>query len=318
MKITVLDGYSLNPGDNPWDEIAALGSFTAYDRTAPEELIERAKDADILLTNKTVISEQTMELLPNLKYIGVLATGYNIVDVKAAAKRGIPVTNVPTYGTASVAEMVFADILEIARNIRRHADSVAKGEWCANPDYSYWNYPLIELNGKTIGIVGFGAIGRSTGRIAHAFGMRVLAYDKFPGAAPEYDNFAFAQLEDLLRESDFISLHCPLFDDNRGMINNKTLAMMKPTAYLINTARGPLVNEPDLADALEKGVIAGAAVDVLSTEPPKADNPLLNAKNIIVTPHIAWATLEARKRLTAIAAGNIRAFLAGKPINTVK
>jgi glycerate dehydrogenase len=317
MKIVVLDGYALNPGDNPWDAVAALGELTVYDRTPRGGVLERAKDADILLTNKTPLDAGTIGALPKLKLISVLATGYNIVDTAAAAERGIPVCNVPTYGTDSVAQLVMALILEFCHNVRRHSDSVLAGDWCRAEDYSYWNFPLIELAGKTLGVVGYGAIGRRVAELAHAFGMRVLAYNTSPKPAPGYSDFAFADLDGVLRGSDFVSLHCPLTAKNAGMINAEAIEKMKPTAYLINTARGPLIDERALAEALNAGRIAGAALDVLSSEPPKGGNQLLSAKNIIVTPHIAWATLEARRRLMAITAENISAFLAGRPVNVV-
>ena len=317
MKIVVLDGYALNPGDNPWDEILALGELTVYDRTPPELVYERAKDAEILLTNKTVLSSDLIFSLKNLKMICVLATGYNIVDINAAEVRKIPVCNIPTYGTDSVAQLAFALILEFCHNVRRHSDSVLKGDWCKANDYTYWNYTLVELKGKTFGVIGFGLIGQKTAAIAAAFGMNVLVYDPIPKKAPDYENFRFAQMDEVLRDSDFISLHCPLLPENTGMINAETISKMKRTAFLINTARGRLIDEQALADALNSGAIAGAAVDVLSVEPPKSNNPLLKAKNIIITPHIAWATINARRRLMSIAASNIKAFLSGRPINTV-
>lgn len=317
MKITVLDGYALNPGDNPWDELAALGEFTCYDRTPPEKIIERAGGSEIVMTNKTVLTREILSALKNLKYVGVLATGFNIVDINAAAELGIPVTNIPTYGTDSVAQLAMAHILEHCHEIRRHSDAVRAGAWCGNPDYSFWNYPLIELAGKTIGIVGFGAIGRRTAKLADAFGMKIIAYDIYHGNMPDYDGFRWGTLEEVFSESDFISLHCPLTPENTGMINEKNIALMKKTAFLVNTARGGLIDEAALAAALDRGDIAGAALDVLSSEPPKAGNPILSAKNATVTPHIAWATLEARTRLMHTAAENVKAFLAGRPVNVV-
>ncbi len=317
MKITVLDGYALNPGDNPWSALEQLGELTVYDRTPPELVFERAKDADILLTNKTILDKNMLASLKNLKFISVIATGYNIVDIAAAAELGIPVSNVPTYGTASVAQLTFALILELCHGVARHSDSVHNGDWCAAQDYSYWQQPLVELNGKVLGLVGFGAIGQRTAAIGRAFGMKICAYNPPPRPNPQNIEYEYVELEQLLAQSDFISLHCPLTPDNAGMINADAIAKMKPTAFIINTARGPLIDEPALAEALNSGKIAGAALDVLSSEPPKSDNPLLNAKNTLITPHIAWATLEARKRLMDTTAQNIQAFLNGAPINVV-
>jgi glycerate dehydrogenase len=270
-----------------------------------------------VLVNKTPLPGHVLQQLPELRYIGVLATGYNIVDVAAARAAGITVTNIPTYGTASVAQFVFALLLELCHNVRLHADAVSAGEWSRNPDWSFWKSPLMELAGKTMGIVGFGRIGRHTGRIADALGMRVIANDTYRGDAPVWPEFRWAELDELLRESDVVSLHSPLFPDTLGMINARTLALMKPSAFLINTSRGPLVVDQDLADALNAGRLAGAGLDVLSAEPPAADNLLLHARNCLVTPHIAWATREARGRLMDLAVGNIRAFLSGAPRNTV-
>src|SRR5688572_5065393 len=317
MKITVLDGYCLNPGDLSWDAFRKLGEIEVFDRTRAEDVITRASGAEAALTNKTPLSRQSLEQLPALRYIGVLATGYNIVDVDAARERGIVVTNIPTYGTASVAQFVFALLLELCHNVRLHADAVRTGEWTKNPDWSFWKSPLIELAGKTIGIVGFGRIGRQAARIADAMGMRVIANDTFHGEEPRYEGFRWASMDELLRECDVVSLHSPLFPETRGMINATTLKLMKASAFLINTSRGPLVVDQDLADALNAGRIAGAAVDVLSVEPPAADNPLLSARNCLVTPHIAWATKEARSRLMAAAIENLIAFHEGKPRNVV-
>ncbi|MBR6739657.1 MAG: D-2-hydroxyacid dehydrogenase [Clostridia bacterium] len=317
MKIVVLDGYALNPGDNPWGAVSSLGEFICYDRTSPEDTLSRSLGADILLTNKTVLSRDILSKLPDLKYIGVLATGYNIVDVKAAAELGIPVCNVPAYSTDSVSQLVMAHILEHCHQIRRHSDEVLAGAWCACPDYSFWSSPLVELAGKTLGIVGFGAIGRKTALLGSAFGMKILACSPRHIDPPSYPDFVWAGLEELFEKADFISLHCPLTPDNTGMINAANISLMKPTAFLINTARGGLINETDLAGALNSGKIAGAALDVLSTEPPSPDNPLLKAKNVTISPHIAWATLEARRRLMAVAAENIVAFLNGKTQNLV-
>ena len=313
MKIVVLDGYALNPGDNPWDAVAALGELTVYDRTSPEELYARAAGAEILLTNKTPLGEPEFENLPDLRYIGVLATGYNVVDVAAAARRGIVVTNIPTYGTDSVAEHTFALMLELCRGVGAHAESVASGGWSDCPDYSYSITPQIELFGKNLGLIGYGRIARRTAEIARAFGMRILCTTPHP---TEDKNVTFCDRERLCRESDFVSLHCPAKPDTIGMVNAAFLADMKPSAFLINTSRGQLVVEKDLRDALENGVIAGAAVDVLNVEPPQ-ENALIGAKNCIVTPHVAWATREARVRLMSAAAANLKAYLAGTPINVV-
>lgn len=317
MKITILDGYALNPGDQSWDGFAKFGEVQVFDRTMADDVAQRAAGAAIVLTNKTPLPEAVIRQLPDLKYIGVLATGYNVVDVEAAKQRGIVVCNIPTYGTASVAQFVFALLLELCHNVKLHSDAVRGGEWSQSPDWSFWKTPLMELSGKTMGIVGFGRIGRQTGRIADALGMRVLACDTYQADAPLYTGFRWASLEELLREADVVSLHSPLFPETRGMIYAGSLALMKPSAFLINTSRGPLIVDQDLADALNAGKLAGAALDVLSAEPPLADNPLLHARNCLVTPHIAWATREARARLMEIAVENVAAFLAGAPRNMV-
>ena len=317
MKITILDGYCLNPGDLSWDAMRQFGEVQVFDRTRLEEVPERAAGAAIALTNKTPLPGHVLRQLPELRYIGVLATGYNVVDLEAARERGIVVTNIPTYGTASVAQLVFALLLELCHNVKLHADAVRAGEWTHNPDWSFWKSPLMELWGKTMGIVGFGRIGRQTGRIADAMGMRVIANDTYHGDEPTYPGFRWASVEEVLRESDVVSLHSPLFPETRGMINAASLKLMKPTAFLINTSRGPLVVEQDLADALNAGRLAGAGLDVLSVEPPTEHNPLLSARNCLVTPHIAWATKEARGRLMDRAVENIAAFLAGEPRNVV-
>lgn len=316
MKITVLDGYTLNPGDNPWDEVARLGEFTCHDRTPPERILERARGADILLTNKTPLSAETLAQLPGLKFIGVLATGFNIVDVKAARARGIPVSNVPIYGTDAVAEYVFALLLNHYRQPQFHGELVRLGEWNRANEWSFWRTPLAELAGRTIGIVGFGRIGRRVGELAAAFKMKVLANDVFQGNPPSYP-FAWRSIPELFAESDVVTLHCNLTPENAGMVNRDLLGRMKQSAYLINTSRGPLIQDADLAEALRTRRIAGAALDVVTTEPVAPDNPLLQAPNLTLTPHIAWAALEARRRLTAITRDNIVAFLAGKPINVV-
>lgn len=316
MKIVVLDGYAANPGDLSWEEMMKLGDLTVYDRTSPSELMARAKDAPILLTNKVVLDAETISSLPNLKYIGVLATGYNVVDVNAAAKRGIVVTNIPAYSTESVAQMVFAHILNITQRTGHYAEENRAGRWSANPDFCYWDTPLTELAGKTIGIVGLGNTGSATARIALAFGLKVKAFtSKHQSELPP--GIEKSTLDNLFSTSDIVSLHCPLTESTKEMVNSDRLKLMKPSAILINTGRGPLVNEQDLADALNDGTLYAAGVDVLSTEPPHKDNPLLTAKNCFITPHIAWATKEARIRLMNIATENVAAFIAGNPINLV-
>ncbi|HHW49132.1 MAG TPA: D-2-hydroxyacid dehydrogenase [Clostridiaceae bacterium] len=317
MKIVVLDGYTLNPGDLSWENLNKLGDVTIYEHTPFEMTVERAKGAEIVLTNKTPLGENELNQLPELKYIGVLATGYNVVDVETAKKKGIIVTNIPTYGTKSVAQMTFALLLEMTQHVQHHSDAVHNGEWTNCRDFCFWKYPLIELDGKTMGIIGFGRIGQAVADIASAFGMKVLGYDIYRSDQSNRKNFKWAELDELLSESDVVSLHCPLFPETKGIINAENLRKMKKTAFLINTARGQLVIDEDLADALNKGLIAGAALDVLSVEPPKADNPLLSAKNCIITPHISWATKEARARLMDIAVDNIVMFLKGSPVNVV-
>lgn len=312
-KICILDGFTSNPGDLSWDEICKLGECTVYDRTSPEQLAERAKDAEIVLTNKVVLGLKEIGKLPKLKYIGVLATGYNVVDLKAATERGIVVTNIPAYSTDSVAQMVLAHILNITHHVAEYAAEARAGKWSQCADFCYCNSPIMELAGKTMGIVGLGHTGMATAKIALAFGMKVMALtSKTPESLPK--GIEPAPFDRLLTEADILSLHCPLTDNTRHFINRDTLCRMKKTAILINTGRGPLVNEADLAEALNNGIIAAAGVDVLSTEPPAADNPLLSARNCYVTPHIAWATKEARSRLIQIAAENIRQFLAGERI----
>lgn len=316
MNITVLDGYAANPGDLSWERIASMGTLTVYDRTAPSELMERAKGADILLTNKVVLDADALRRFPDLKYVGVLATGYNVVDTKAAHEQGITVTNIPAYSTDSVAQMVFAHILNITQRVGHYGEENAKGRWSSNADFCWWDTPLMELNGKTIGIVGLGNTGSATARIALAFGMKVKAYtSKEQTQLPE--NIEKATLDELFSTSDIISLHCPLTETTKEIVNAERLAQMKPSAILINSGRGPLVDEGALAEALNNGTIYAAGLDVLSSEPPKAENPLLTARNCFITPHIAWATKEARTRLMDIAADNIAGFIAGKPINTV-
>ena len=317
MRIVVLDGYCLNPGDLSWDALRACGDLEVFDRTPAAEAPRRAAGAAIVLTNKTPLSAADLAGLPALRYIGVLATGYDVVDIRAARARGIVVTNIPTYGTDSVAQFVFALLLELCHNVSLHAEAVRAGEWARCPDWSFSKSPLVELAGRTMGIVGFGRIGRRAARIADAMGMAVIAHDAVQESPPSYPGFRWAGLEELLRESDVVTLHAPLLPATRGMINARTLALMKPTAFLINTSRGPLVVSQDLADALNAGRLAGAGLDVLATEPPPPTSPLLTARNCLVTPHMAWATREARSRLMRAAVDNIEAFLAGHPRNVV-
>jgi glycerate dehydrogenase len=316
MNIVILDGYGLNPGDLSWDAFEALGACTVYPRTAPEEVVSRALGADVLLTNKTVLTAAHMAALPTLKYIGVLATGYNVVDLEAAHARGIVVTNIPAYSTDSVAQMAFAHLLHITQRVGHYAQENARGRWASSADFCYWDYPLTELAGKVCGIVGYGHTGQATARIALAFGMQVRVYTSKPQSALPAGVLK-STLEDVFAQSDVVSLHCPLTPDTHHLVNAAHLATMKPTAILLNTGRGPLVDEAALADALSAGRLRAAGVDVLATEPPAADNPLLSAPNCFVTPHIAWATLEARTRLMHIAADNLQAFLRGEEKNRV-
>ncbi|MBV8360799.1 MAG: D-2-hydroxyacid dehydrogenase [Deltaproteobacteria bacterium] len=316
-NIVVLDGYSLNPGDLDWDPLRSLGNLQLFDRTAEDEVIARARDAQIVLTNKTRISAETLKQLPKLRYVGVLATGYDVVDLDAAHEQGIVVTNIPVYGTASVAQFTFALLLELCHHVALHSNTVRCGEWSRSPDFSFWKTPLMELAGRTFGILGFGKIGRRVGEIAIAFEMRVIAADAVRGVTPNWPGFRWCDTDELLSHSDIISLHCPLLPSTRGLINASSINKMKQSAFLLNVARGQLIVEQDLADALNSGRIAGAAVDVLSTEPPASANPLLSAKNCIVTPHIAWATKEARTRLLNTAIANVHAFLDGNPSNVV-
>ena len=316
MKIVVLDGYGLNPGDLSWEGMGALGELTVYDRTSPSELLVRSEGAEALITNKTLISAGDMAALPHLKYIGVLATGYNVVDIEAAKARGIVVTNIPAYSTSSVAQMVFAHILNITQRVGYYANENIQGRWSKNADFCYWDTNLVELDGKKMGIVGFGNIGQATARIAQAFGMQVCVYSSKPQFALP-SGIKKMELDELFAECDVVSLHCPLTPDTKEMVNAERLKIMKPNAILINTGRGPLVNEQDLADALNEGRIAGAGLDVLSVEPSVEDNPLLSAKNCFITPHIAWATLEARTRLMEIAVNNLKSYKEGRIINNV-
>ena len=316
MKIVVLDGYTENPGDLSWKYLESLGETTIYDRTPVELVEERIGDAEIVITNKTPIDKEIFEKCQNIKYVGVLATGYNVVDVNTAAEKEIPVCNIPTYGTTAVAQMAFALLLEICHHVGTHSEAVKMGEWSNNVDWCFWKYPLIELAGKTMGIVGFGRIGKAVGRLAKAFGMNVLAYD-------EYENEEgkaiadYVTLDDLYAKSDVISLHCPLFPATTGMICKESIAKMKDGVILINTSRGPLINEADLAEALQSKKVYAAGCDVVSTEPIKADNPLLGCYNSILTPHIAWAPKESRQRLMNIAVDNVRNLLNGTTVNAV-
>lgn len=312
MKIVVLDGYTANPGDLSWDALKEIGDVEIYDRTPPVEVIDRATGAEIILTNKTVLSSEIIEKLPDLKYIGVLATGYNVVDVNAAREKGIVVTNIPDYSKISVAQHTFALILEFFNDVGNLSQGVRKGQWSRSIDFNYWDKPLTELAGLTIGIIGCGKIGKSVAGIAKAIGMVVIVNDKI--IIPDYEN---CWIEGILKRSDIVTLHCPLTSETKGLINSERLKMMKSSALLVNTARGPLIVEDDLAQALNEEWIAGAALDVLSVEPPPENNPLLKAKNCLITPHVAWATYSSRRRLLNIAAENIKSFLNGKSINVI-
>ncbi|HAM73877.1 MAG TPA: glycerate dehydrogenase [Verrucomicrobiales bacterium] len=317
-RIVILDGHTLNPGDQSWSGLEALGDCQVHARSAPHEVVDRCRGAAVVITNKVPLSRATLEQLPDLRCIGVTATGYNIVDVAAARERGIPVTNVPTYGTRSVAQFTLALILELAHRVGMHADSVRAGDWSRCPDFCYWKSPLVELEGMTLGIVGFGRIGRAVADLGLALGMRVLASGRSgTPAVPDTTGVRRTDLATLFRESDVLSLHCPLTEETRHLVSRERLALMKPGAWLINTSRGPLVDEAALAEALNGGRLGAAAVDVLSVEPPDPGNPLLQARNCLVTPHQAWASLAARKRLMAVAVENVRAFLAGEPVNVV-
>ena len=311
MKIVVLDGYAANPGDLSWAPLEALGELTVYDRTPADQIAARIADAELVLTNKAVLSRELIAGAKKLKYIGVLATGYNVVDVAAAAELGVVVTNIPAYSTDSVAQLVFALLLEICHNVGHHSQAVHAGRWSANQDFCFWDTPLIELAGKTMGIVGYGRIGHKVAEIARCFGMNVIAWTRTP-RDPEC-----VSLDELLERSDVISLHCPLFPETKNLINRDTIAKMKDGVILINTSRGPVVNDADLREALESGKVYAAGADVSTVEPIPADSPLLGAKNMFLTPHIAWATFEARERLMDIAVKNVEAFLAGTPVNTV-
>ncbi|MBC8061505.1 MAG: D-2-hydroxyacid dehydrogenase [Clostridiaceae bacterium] len=317
MKIVVLDGHTLNPGDLSWEKLNDLGDVTIYDRTASRQIMERAKGADIILVNKTILTKEIINKLDNLKYIGVLATGYNVVDIEATIKKGIVVTNVPNYSSNSVAQLVFAFILEFCNRVGDHSNSTRKGEWFNKKDFCYWKYPIMELSGKNIGIIGYGNIGKKVALLAEAYEMNILIHSR---SKKEKENVNVKQvtLEELLTKSDFVTIHCPLNEETRNLINKDSLNLMKSSSYLINTSRGSIINEVDLAFALDAHSIAGAGLDVISIEPPKENNPLFLAKNCIITPHIGWASKEARGRLLNIAIENINSFLEGRPENVIK
>lgn len=316
-KIVVLDGYTLNPGDISWDELAKLGDVTVYDRTKPEDVIERIGNAKIVLTNKTILTEEIIKACPSIRYIGCLSTGYNVVDLKTTDELEIVVTNIPAYGTEAVAQHTMALLLEIASRVGMHSDAVKEGQWSSCPDFCFWNAPLFELNGKTMGIIGYGAIGQAVGKKAEAFGMEVLAYSPVMTKEQESEHCHMASVDEILEKSDVIALHCPLTAENAQMINKDTIAKMKDGVVILNTSRGGLIHEEDLRDALNSGKVAAAGLDVVSTEPIREDNVLFQANNVYITPHIAWAPREARNRLMGMAVDNVRAFLAGIPINQV-
>ncbi|MGL1893911.1 MAG: D-2-hydroxyacid dehydrogenase [Spirochaetaceae bacterium] len=317
MKIVVLDGYSLNPGDLSWDGFKSLGDFVCYDRTEIKDILARIGNAEIVITNKTPLGAEIISACPKLKYIGVLATGYNVVDVKAATDNSVTVCNIPTYGTAAVGQFVFALLLNICHHVQDHSDAVKKGQWTSSPDFCFWNYPLTELAGKTLGIIGYGRIGQSTGKIAQAFGMNVIAFDAYHNKDLVCDTMKYGTLDDLLKQSDVISLHCPLFESTVGIINKDSIAKMKDGVIIINTSRGPLIVEDDLAVALKSGKVRAAGLDVVSTEPITSENVLLNIENCFITPHIAWAPIEARDRLMNIAVDNLKCFIDGNNQNSV-
>ena len=317
MKIVILDGYTLNPGDLTWDALKQLGELVVYDRTPADKVVERAEGATVIFTNKTPIGEDALNQLPDLKFIGVLATGYNVINTEVAKAKGIIVANVPGYGTTSVVQLTFALLLELCQHVQRHSDAVREGKWARSADFCFWDFPLIELAGKTLGIIGFGSIGRQVGDVATAFGMKIIGNSRTRTDQSHRANFKWADVPELLQQSDVVSIHCPLFPETKGLINKESLKQMKSSAFLLNTSRGPVIVDEDLADALNNDVIAGAGIDVLSVEPPSKDNPLFTAKNCIITPHIAWATIEARTRLMDITVSNLSAFLQGNPVNVV-
>lgn len=316
MKIVNLDGYTTNPGDQSWDWLGKYGEYTVYDRTNQVDVIERAKDADVLIINKTVVTAEMIDMLPNLKYIGLQSTGYNVVDCDYAKSKGIIVSNIPAYSTNAVAQLVFAFILQVTNKVTLHSDAVHKGDWCECPDFCFWKAPLAELDGKTIGVLGFGSIGQRVAKIADAFGMNILAFTPHP-KQDEFKTVKFVDFDTLLKESDIISCHCPLTPQTEGIINADALSKMKKSAILINTSRGPVVDDKALADALNNDMIQAAGLDVLRVEPPTKDNPLLSAKNCYITPHIAWAAYETRARLLSILEDNLKAFVEGNPQNVV-
>ncbi len=317
MKIVILDGYTLNPGDLSWDGLKKMGEVEVYDRTPADKVPERSEGAEIIFTNKTPLGEDVLKKLPSLKYIGVLATGYNIVNTEVAKDNGVIVTNVPGYGTTSVVQMTFALLLELCHHVQHHSNTVMEGRWARSADWCYWDFPLVELAGKTMGIIGFGRIGQMVGDVATAFGMKVIGSSRSQPDQSHRANFRWAEIPQLLEESDVVSIHCPLFPETKGLINKENLGRMKRSAFLLNTSRGPIIVDEDLADALNSDVIAGAGIDVLSNEPPMPDNPLFKAKNCIITPHIAWATREARARLMEMAVNNLSSYLNGNPANVV-
>ncbi len=317
MKIVVLDGYTLNPGDLDWDGLEKLGDVKIYERTPADKIPERSKDAEVLLTNKTPLGGDILEQITSLKYIGVLATGYNIVNTDVARKKRITVTNVPGYGTESVVQLSFALLLELCLHVQQHSDAVRSGKWSRSADFSFWDFPLIELSGKTLGIIGFGNIGQKVADVATAFGMNVIATSRTKSDQSRRSNFKWADTNELLKNSDVVSIHCPLVPETKGLINKESLRKMKTSAFLLNTSRGPIIVDEDLADALNNDVIAGAGIDVLSVEPPPENNPLFKTKNCIITPHIAWATKEARERLMNIAVNNLSEFIAGRAVNVI-
>lgn len=316
MNIVILDGYTLNPGDLSWKEIAKFGNLVVHERTSANDIVRSIGDAEIVFTNKTPITKETLDACPNIKFIGVLATGYNVVDVEYAKEKGIPVSNIPSYGTAAVGQFAIALLLEICHHIAHHSDAVHNGRWSSNPDWCFWDYPLIELAGKTMGIIGFGRIGQNTGSIAKALGMKVIAYDEYPNDSGR-EIADYVPLDTLLGSSDVIALHCPLFPSTQGIINKENIAKMKNGVIILNNSRGQLIVEQDLADALNSGKVYAAGLDVISQEPISNDNPLLSAKNCIITPHISWAPKESRQRLMNYAVENLQKFLAGSPINVV-
>lgn len=318
MKIVVLDGYALNPGDLSWKGFEDLGHLTVHDRTSPEEIVQRAAGADAILTNKVPVRASVIKQLPQLKYIGVLATGYNIIDVDAASQQNVVVCNIPDYGSYSVAQLTFALLLELCHHVQRHSDTARQGKWSSSKDWCYWDYPLVELAGKTMGIIGFGTIGQKVADMATAFGMNIVGAARNPGDQSHRRNFRWVSIPELLELSDVVSIHCPLTPETKGLINAESLRTMKKSAFLLNTSRGQIIVDEDLSEALNHDIIAGAGLDVLSVEPPPKENPLFSAKNCVITPHIAWATREARSRLMQMAVANLRAYQQGQPANVVR